>query len=233
MTKVLRCGDFMPGCDYEARAESEGELLQEGGTARARSTRHRNHARADPAGQKQDSGRSLAVNSNKRPLARRIATNIVKRSPDELKWECLLLGVVSSGRRNTLSQTQEMEWMGDGSKICFEVSMRWPRRSCGTAGGTHSQFNRVARQLNERSRETLGFETRAARVLMLVLHRPIEPTAQSGHSSYGPAHTMSSARLVSVAMAAASNERALHRNKQPAKSVGAADIQALIGYDRV
>ena len=67
--------------------------------------------------------------------------------------------VVSSGRRNTLSQTQEMEWMGDGSKIHFEVSMRWPRRSCGTAGGTHSQFNRVARQLNERSRETLGFET--------------------------------------------------------------------------
>ena len=57
--------------------------------------------------------------------------------------------------------------------------------------------------------------------------------AKSGHSAYGPAHTMSSARLVSVAMAAASNERALHRNKQPAKSVGAADIQALIGYDRV
>ena len=28
MKKVLRCGDFMPGCDYEARAESEGELLQ-------------------------------------------------------------------------------------------------------------------------------------------------------------------------------------------------------------
>ena len=28
MTKVLRCGDFMTGCDYEARAESEGELLQ-------------------------------------------------------------------------------------------------------------------------------------------------------------------------------------------------------------
>ena len=46
----------------------------------------------------------------------------------------------------------------------------------------HSQFNRVARQLNERSRETLGFETRAARVLMLVLHRPIEPTVISGHS---------------------------------------------------
>jgi hypothetical protein len=36
-------------------------------------------------------------------------------------------------------------------------------------------------QLNERSRETLGFETRAERDLMLVLHRPVEPTAQSGH----------------------------------------------------
>src|SRR6266699_1260104 len=58
----------------------------------------------------------------------------------------------------------------------FEGSMRWPRRSCGTAGGAHSQFNRVARQLNERSRETLGFETRAKRDLTLVLHRPIEPT---------------------------------------------------------
>jgi len=39
----------------------------------------------------------------------------------------------------------------------------------------------VAWQLNERSRETLGFETQAERDLMLVLHRPIEPTAQSGH----------------------------------------------------
>jgi hypothetical protein len=39
---------------------------------------------------------------------------------------------------------------------------------------------RVARQLNERSRETLGFETRAERDLMLVLHRPIELTTQSG-----------------------------------------------------
>jgi len=63
----------------------------------------------------------------------------------------------------------------------FEVSMRWPGRSCGTAGGTHSQLNRVARQLNERSRETLGFETRAERDLMLVLHRPIELTVMSGH----------------------------------------------------
>jgi hypothetical protein len=36
---------------------------------------------------------------------------------------------------------------------------------------------------NERSRETLSFETRAERDLMLVLHRPIEPTTQSGHWS--------------------------------------------------
>jgi predicted small metal-binding protein len=28
MTKVLRCGDMMHGCDYVARAESEDELLQ-------------------------------------------------------------------------------------------------------------------------------------------------------------------------------------------------------------
>lgn len=27
MTKVLKCGDLMPGCDFEARAESEEELL--------------------------------------------------------------------------------------------------------------------------------------------------------------------------------------------------------------
>jgi hypothetical protein len=69
-------------------------------------------------------------------------------------------------------------------KDMFEGSTRWPRKSCGTAGGAHSQFNRVARQLNERSRETLGFEPRAERDLMLVLHRPIEPTAQSGHSRF-------------------------------------------------
>jgi hypothetical protein len=54
--------------------------------------------------------------------------------------------------------------------------MRWPRRGGGTAGGAHSQLNRVARPLKERSRETLGFETRAERDLMPVLHRPIEPT---------------------------------------------------------
>ena len=61
----------------------------------------------------------------------------------------------------------------------FEGSTRWPRRSCGTAGGARSQFNRVARQLNERSRETLGFETRAERDLTLVLHRPIELTTKT------------------------------------------------------
>jgi hypothetical protein len=59
---------------------------------------------------------------------------------------------------------------GRGIEDMCEVSMRWPRRSCGTAGGAHSQLNRVARQLNERSREALGFETRAERDLMLVLH---------------------------------------------------------------
>src|SRR6516164_7945357 len=34
--------------------------------------------------------------------------------------------VVSSGRRNTFSQTQEMEWIGGGSKICS-------RFQCGVA----------------------------------------------------------------------------------------------------
>jgi hypothetical protein len=33
----------------------------------------------------------------------------------------------------------------------FEGSTRWPRRSCGTGGGAHSQLNRVAWQLNERA----------------------------------------------------------------------------------
>ncbi len=28
MTKVLRCGDVVPGCNYEARADSESELMQ-------------------------------------------------------------------------------------------------------------------------------------------------------------------------------------------------------------
>jgi hypothetical protein len=44
------------------------------------------------------------------------------------KQTCLTLqrmsafgGVVSSGRRNTLSETQEKKWTGDGSKICSRV----------------------------------------------------------------------------------------------------------------
>jgi hypothetical protein len=80
---------------------------------------------------------------------------------------CPLLTVVSSGRRNTLSQTQEMGWTGDGSKICSRVQRGGQGGVVEPAGGAHSQFNRVARQLNERSRETLDFETRAERDLML------------------------------------------------------------------
>src|SRR5262249_18814551 len=95
---------------------------------------------------------------------------------------CPLCAVVSSGRRNTLSQTQETEWMGDGSKICSRFQRGGQRGVVEPLAVLHSQFNRVARQLNERSRETLGFETPAQRDLNLVLHRTIEPTAKSGHS---------------------------------------------------
>ncbi|SNT39833.1 DUF1059 domain-containing protein [Tropicimonas sediminicola] len=28
MTKVLRCGNLMPGCDYEARGETEEDILK-------------------------------------------------------------------------------------------------------------------------------------------------------------------------------------------------------------
>jgi predicted small metal-binding protein len=28
MTKVLRCADVVPGCSYEARADTEDELMQ-------------------------------------------------------------------------------------------------------------------------------------------------------------------------------------------------------------
>jgi predicted small metal-binding protein len=28
MTKVLKCGDLMPGCGFEARGETEQEILQ-------------------------------------------------------------------------------------------------------------------------------------------------------------------------------------------------------------
>jgi len=73
-----------------------------------------------------------------------------------------------------------MEWVGDGRRYVrgFNAVAReelWNRWRA------HSQLNGVAQQLNERSPETLGFETRAERDLMLVLHRPIEPTVISGH----------------------------------------------------
>ena len=32
MTKVLKCGDLMPGCDFEARGESEEDILQAAAT---------------------------------------------------------------------------------------------------------------------------------------------------------------------------------------------------------
>jgi len=32
MTKVLKCGDLMPGCDFEARGETEQEILQSAAT---------------------------------------------------------------------------------------------------------------------------------------------------------------------------------------------------------
>ncbi|MHA3979436.1 DUF1059 domain-containing protein [Halovulum sp. GXIMD14794] len=28
MTKVLKCGDLMPGCSFQAKAETEDEILQ-------------------------------------------------------------------------------------------------------------------------------------------------------------------------------------------------------------
>jgi hypothetical protein len=68
------------------------------------------------------------------------------------------------------------EWTGDGSKICSRVQHGGQGGVVEPVDAAHSQFNRVARQLNERWRETLGFETRAERDLMKVLHRPIEPT---------------------------------------------------------
>src|SRR5437868_365757 len=52
--------------------------------------------------------------------------------------------VVSSGRRNTLISDARDGMDGRWVENMFEGSMRWPRRSCGTAGGAHSQFNRVA-----------------------------------------------------------------------------------------
>jgi hypothetical protein len=54
-----------------------------------------------------------------------LTADYVRFTPKTGHWnsgvECLLCAVVSSGRRNTLSQTQETEWTGDGSKICSRV----------------------------------------------------------------------------------------------------------------
>jgi hypothetical protein len=49
---------------------------------------------------------------------------------------------------------------------------------------TQTQLNRVAQQLNERPRKTLGFETPAER-LMLVLHRSLEPATRKRGESAG------------------------------------------------
>ncbi len=54
MTKVLRCSDMMPGCDYVARAESEDQLMQKAAT-RLRETRHADGpAGGRPKDQEQD-----------------------------------------------------------------------------------------------------------------------------------------------------------------------------------
>ncbi|MGR3737930.1 MAG: DUF1059 domain-containing protein [Limimaricola soesokkakensis] len=29
MTKVLKCGELMPGCPYEARGETDGEVIEQ------------------------------------------------------------------------------------------------------------------------------------------------------------------------------------------------------------
>lgn len=29
MSKVLKCGDLMPGCDFQAKGETEDEILQQ------------------------------------------------------------------------------------------------------------------------------------------------------------------------------------------------------------
>jgi hypothetical protein len=71
--------------------------------------------------------------------------------------------------------------MGDGSKICSRVQRGGQRGVVEALVVRIPSSTRVPRQRNEESRKTLSFKTRAERDLMLVLHRPIEPTTQSGH----------------------------------------------------
>jgi hypothetical protein len=56
-----------------------------------------------------------------------------------------------------------MKWIAMGRRNVRGFNAVAKEEEEWTAGGAHSQFSRVTRQLNERSRETLGFETRAER----------------------------------------------------------------------
>src|SRR6516164_2419678 len=73
--------------------------------------------------------RALAAETRRR-AACCVLNADVRFTPESGHWnsaaKCPLWVVVSSGRRNTFSQTQEMEWIGGGSKICS-------RFQCGVA----------------------------------------------------------------------------------------------------
>ena len=67
--------------------------------------------------------------------------------------ECPLWVVVSSGRRNTLSQAQEMEWMRDGSKICSRVQRGGQEGVVEPlAGRIRSSTERLGNSMNGRAR---------------------------------------------------------------------------------
>src|SRR6516164_8635005 len=79
---------------------------------------------------------------------------------------CPLLAVVSSGRRNTFSQTQEMEWIGGGSKICSrfqcgvaeeELRNRWRCAFAAQPSGLATQGT-VARDLGLRNPSRTRFK---------------------------------------------------------------------------
>jgi hypothetical protein len=73
------------------------------------------------------------------------------------------IAVVSSGSTQHFISDARNGVDGDRSNICSRVQRGG--QGGGSAGGAHSQLNRVAWQLNERLRETLGFETRTERDL--------------------------------------------------------------------